>query len=79
MGADYPSKERPKFPPHKRLKRRPTKGERCDLMVGVDYASRSPKLKRCPNMATVAMKGGPFGHEAWVCESCAQSLEERGE
>lgn len=60
----------------KRNKRKPPKGARCDATIGADYSRHAPTIKRCTEMATVEMKGGPFGHEAWFCEDCAKAIEE---
>jgi hypothetical protein len=62
--------------PYARQRRKPPKGSRCDAHVGVDAASHQPRVRGCPNEATVELKGGLFPWETWVCEEHAKWLEE---
>lgn len=62
----------------RRSKRKPPKGERCDMMAVGDTRRAAPILVRCSNPATVELLGyAPVG-ETWVCEPCARKLLARG-
>lgn len=59
----------------RRMKRKPPKDTQCDMSVGVDSSGFSPRVKRCPNTATVEFKGAAPVGETWVCDDCAKTLD----
>lgn len=67
------------IPPLIRQKRKPPMAARCDAMIGCDSQGHAPTLLRCPELATVEMKGGGLPFETWLCESCAMALEAKAE
>lgn len=63
----------------RRSRRKPPAGTRCQATVGIDhdFGGHSPRLRLCPNDATVEILDlNPVG-ETWVCESCAETLMRR--
>ena len=61
-----------------RWPRRPPKDARCDASTGsgADHLG-DPVVYRCPNSAEETARDG-FGHEMWLCPTCAATLALRG-
>jgi hypothetical protein len=57
-----------------RSNKKPPAGYRCDASCGVDYNRRTPRIRSCPNEATVELLGAAPVGETWVCEACAEAI-----
>lgn len=61
-----------------RWPQRPPANASCDAHVGASYDQcGAPVLNRCPNPA-VETAIDRLGMESWLCETCVESLAERG-
>ena len=58
---------------------KPPAGSRCDGSTGVSYDLGHPTIIGCPNPAVETAKMRSLGLEMYVCETCADVFEAKGQ